>query len=133
MQAPFAIPVRTGVVLMDGVAESSGLAEVMSFLMHAEVCLRLRLPTGRVFRLAWYQGIEGFTGWHAGASPLALSASQMQCIPSNHRRCDEWVQTGGSKPCELECCAVSVELRHKAPPLPRQKPPRCTLGSSTCA
>lgn len=66
-QIPFAVPVRTGIVLMDGTAESSGQSEVMSLMMHAEVCLRLRLPGNKFYRMSWYQGIEGFTGWHAGA------------------------------------------------------------------
>jgi hypothetical protein len=65
-QLPLVFPMRTGIVLMDGVAESSGHSEIMSLTTHAEVCLRLRLPHGRHFRFSWYQGIEGFTGWHAG-------------------------------------------------------------------
>jgi hypothetical protein len=64
---PFVIPVRTGIWLMDGTAESSGNSEITSLLTHAEVCLRMRLPNGKFFRISWYQGIEGFTGWHSGA------------------------------------------------------------------
>jgi hypothetical protein len=61
---------HTGIVLVDGVADSSGHSEFMSLTMHAKVCLRLRMPRGRLFRLSWYQGIQGFTGWHTGLRPL---------------------------------------------------------------
>jgi hypothetical protein len=66
-QVPFCLPVRTGIVLMSGTCESSGKSEVMSLMNHAEVCLRIKLPSSHLFRMSWYQGIEGFTGWHAGA------------------------------------------------------------------
>ena len=45
----------------------AGTPEVMTLLTHAEVKLRIKAPGGKFFRLSWYQGIEGFTGWHAGA------------------------------------------------------------------
>ena len=47
--------------------ECTGTPEVMTLLTHAEVKLRIKAPGGKFFRLSWYQGIEGFTGWHAGA------------------------------------------------------------------
>ena len=66
-QVPFAVPLRTGILLAEGTAESSGHSEVMMLMTHAEICLRMRLADGAHLRLCWYQGIEGYTGWHAGA------------------------------------------------------------------
>lgn len=80
-QIPFVIPVRTGIVLMEGTAESSGTSEVMSLMCHAEVCLRMKIPGGRFYRLSWYQGIEGFTGWHAGAHGRLKMLFRTACVP----------------------------------------------------
>jgi hypothetical protein len=66
-QVPFCLPLRTGITLMEGVAEASGTAEIFTVMNHAEVILRIKLPAGHYFRLNWYQGVEGFTGWHACA------------------------------------------------------------------
>ena len=70
-------------MLLDGIAKSSGLKEIMSFYMHAECCLRLRLGDGRIFRIAWFQGVEGFVGWHPGACVCCL---RRQCAEGSQGR-----------------------------------------------
>jgi hypothetical protein len=67
-QIPVVVPVRTGVVLLNGEkTKSSGTNEIVSLMVHAEVALRVSLPGKFSFRIHWYQGMEGFTGWHGGA------------------------------------------------------------------
>lgn len=61
------VPIRTGVTMVEGTAASSGTREVTTLMPHAEVALRVTAPDFN-FRISFYQGIEGFTGWHAGAT-----------------------------------------------------------------
>jgi hypothetical protein len=69
LQMPVAVPLRTGVALLDNVtAKSSGRDEISTLMVHGELALRVSLPGKFSFRISWYQGIEGFTGWHGGAS-----------------------------------------------------------------
>lgn len=69
VQMPLAFPLRTGVGMLDGVtAKSSGRDEISTLMTHAELALRVKLPGRFSFRISWYQGIEGFTGWHGGTS-----------------------------------------------------------------
>jgi hypothetical protein len=66
-QIPIVFPVRTGIVLLNGEkARSSGTSEIVTLMPHAEVALRVNVPGKFSFRIHWYQGMEGFTGWHAG-------------------------------------------------------------------
>ena len=68
LQMPLAFPLRTGVGMLDGViAKSSGRDEISTLMVHGELALRVSLPGQFSFRISWYQGIEGFTGWHGGA------------------------------------------------------------------
>jgi hypothetical protein len=61
------VPERTGVVMLnDEKATSSGTSEIVTLIVHAEVALRVNLPGRFAFRISWYQGMEGFTGWHGG-------------------------------------------------------------------
>lgn len=39
---------------------------------HSEVVLNVALPGQFVFRVGWFQGMEGFTGWHSGAHPARM-------------------------------------------------------------
>lgn len=70
MQIPFVVPVRTGVVMLAGDATSSGTNEIVTLMGHSEVALRVSLPGHFEFKISWYQGMEGFTGWHGGAWPM---------------------------------------------------------------
>jgi hypothetical protein len=66
-QIPVVVPLRTGVVLLDGEkAKSSNTNEIVCLMMHAELALRVNLPGRFSFRVQWYQCLEGFTGWHGG-------------------------------------------------------------------
>lgn len=76
MQIPFVVPVRTGVVLLEGDASSSNTNEIVTLMGHSEVALRVHLPGHFSFKISWYQGMEGFTGWHGGALPLLWSLQQ---------------------------------------------------------
>lgn len=67
VQIPFVVPVRTGVVMLEGDARSSGTNEIVTLMGHSEVALRVNLPGQFSFKISWYQGMEGFTGWHGGA------------------------------------------------------------------
>lgn len=69
LQIPVVLPVRTGVVMLEGNAKSfgkAGKAEIVILMVHAEVALRVHLQGKFSFRISWYQGMEGFTGWHGG-------------------------------------------------------------------
>jgi hypothetical protein len=65
-QVPFVVPIRTGIVMLEGNARSSGGQEIITLMSHAEIALRVKLLGRFSFRISWYQGIEGFTGWHGG-------------------------------------------------------------------
>jgi hypothetical protein len=87
-QIPFVVPVRTGVVLLDGDAKSSGTSEIVTLMGHSEVALRVSLPGRFAFKICWYQGMEGFTGWHGGTFPcraLCMCCLNVSCtvLPSH--------------------------------------------------
>lgn len=65
LQLPVVVPIRTGITMVEGAAASSGTREVTTLMPHAEMALRVAAPTFS-FRISFFQGIEGFTGWHAG-------------------------------------------------------------------
>lgn len=61
--------------MLDSVtARSSGRDEISTLMVHGELALRASLPGHFSFRISWYQGIEGFTGWHSGASEVLSSS-----------------------------------------------------------
>ena len=47
-------------------ARSSGTREITVLMPHAEVVLRVAAPGHLACRVGWFQGMEGFTGWHSG-------------------------------------------------------------------
>lgn len=65
------VPMRTGLTLLEGVAASSGTADIATLMSHAEVALRVHCPGSFSFRIFFYMSIDGTTAWHAGA-PCAL-------------------------------------------------------------
>eukprot|EP00892_Ulva_mutabilis_P003573 jgi/Ulvmu1/1588/UM111_0016.1 len=78
LQVPFVVPLRTGLTMLEGAAESSGTADIVSLMNHAEVALRVATPGGPSFQIFYYMSIDGTTAWHAGLDaeqPWANSAT----------------------------------------------------------
>lgn len=82
VQIPFVVPVRTGVVMLEGDAASSGTNEIVTLMGHSEVALRVNLPGRFSFKISWYQGMEGFTGWHGGVGPHVHDVRERDTVPA---------------------------------------------------
>ena len=80
LQLPIVVPIRTGITMIEGTAASSGTREITTLMPHAEMKLRVKAPTFS-FRISFYQGIEGFTGWHPGM-PSAPAGQPLPRLPS---------------------------------------------------
>eukprot|EP00892_Ulva_mutabilis_P000379 jgi/Ulvmu1/10341/UM061_0024.1 len=91
LQLPFVLPLRTGITMLEGMAASSGTREVTTLMPHAEIKLRVKAPTFN-FRISYYQGIEGFTGWHSGreADQPWNNSSAMELEHSTWTRPEEY-------------------------------------------
>jgi hypothetical protein len=79
-QVPFALPCRTGLKLLqlDNKGEWTS-KDITTLMTHAEVALRVISPAAS-FEVSFYQGIEGFTGWHASARLHILHAMMYRCL-----------------------------------------------------